>query len=245
MFVSHDIGAVTHLCRTVCWLEHGKVMQKGSPKEVAERYVESLYETQQGASTIDTSGDMTESSTALLAEQQRDMRLDLVNNTPYRNDIEIRPFPRDPVGFGKGGAKILRVDLCDERGDSLKVVVGGEVVTLRIRGRAITDLRRPLVGFFVKDGSGQILFGDNTFLSYLKSPPSIMADHEFEAKFTFRMPVLRLGDFAVTVAIADGSQQDHIQHHWVHDALLFRSISSSVATGLLGVPMHGIELIAR
>ena len=69
-----------------------------------------------------------------------------------------------------------------------------------------------------------------------------MAGHEFEAKFSFRMPVLRLGDFAVTVAIADGSQEEHVQHHWVHDAIILKSLSTSVATGLLGIPMQSIEL---
>jgi lipopolysaccharide transport system ATP-binding protein len=56
------------------------------------------------------------------------------------------------------------------------------------------------------------------------------------------MPLLPKGDYSVCVAVADGSQQDHVQHHWIHDVLLFRSESSSVCTGLVGVPMHSISL---
>lgn len=244
LFVSHDIGAVTHLCQTVYWLDDGKVAQSGAPKEMAERYVESFYEAQQGRSNVAATSDVTEPATILASKPPRDMRLDFINTTPYRNDIEIQPFPRDIVGFGKGDAMIMLVELRDEQGDSLKVVVGGEVVTLLIRGRANANLHRPLVGFFIKNTTGQILFGDNTYLSYLDSPPSVMARHEFEGTFTFRMPVLPLGDYAVTVAIADGSQQDHVQHHWIHDALVLKSLSSSVTTGLVGIPMHNIKLIS-
>jgi len=33
-----------------------------------------------------------------------------------------------------------------------------------------------------------------------------------------------------------------IKHHWMHDAVLFKSESSSVATGLIGIPMQYIKL---
>ena len=243
LFVSHDIGAVTYLCQTVYWLDGGAVVRKGTPKEVAEHYLESFYEAQQGRSNIAAIGDAIGPSTTA-ARQARDMRLDFINLTPYRNDIEISPFPRDIVGFGTGGATIMLVDLRDEEGSALKVVVGGEMVTLLIRGRANLDIHRSLVGFFIKNMNGQTLFGDNTYLSFVENPVTIMAQHDFESAFTFRMPVLPIGDYAVTVAIADGTQQDHVQHHWVHDALVLKSLSSSVSTGLVGVPMASIKLKA-
>ena len=56
------------------------------------------------------------------------------------------------------------------------------------------------------------------------------------------MPRLAVGDYSVNVAIANGSQQDHVQHHWIHDAVYFKSDSTSVAAGLIGVPMSNIKL---
>ena len=91
--------------------------------------------------------------------------------------------------------------------------------------------------------NGQTLFGDNTYLSFLETPVTVRAQHHFESTFTFRMPVLPIGDYAVTVAIADGTQQDHVQLHWLHDALILKSLSSSVSTGLVGVPMERIRLM--
>jgi lipopolysaccharide transport system ATP-binding protein len=241
LLVSHDIGAVTQLCETVYWLDGGTIAYRGNSKEVTEKYLESVYERQQGRSELAAAA----GTVAAGAGQARDMRLDFVNTTRYRNDIEIRPFPSATTGFGKGGAMITLANLLDEQGNCLSAVIGGEMVTLLVRGRSTIDMRRPLVGFLVKNRTGQVLFGDNTYLSYLDSPPRISPQDEFEATFTFRMPTLPLGDYSVTVAIADGSHEEHVQHHWIHDAVVLKSLSSSAATGLIGIPMQSIRLSTR
>ena len=51
-----------------------------------------------------------------------------------------------------------------------------------------------------------------------------------------------IGNYSITVAIASGTQQDFVQHHWIHDALHFTSQTTSVAGGLIGLPMQHIEL---
>jgi lipopolysaccharide transport system ATP-binding protein len=64
------------------------------------------------------------------------------------------------------------------------------------------------------------------------------------AGFTFRMPVLPVGDYSVDVAVASGTQQDHVIHCWCSDVLIFKSHASSVhqGYGLMGIPMLTIEL---
>src|SRR5271168_2768878 len=39
LFVSHNMGAVTTLCRTAIWLQSGKVMQIGTAREVVNEYL--------------------------------------------------------------------------------------------------------------------------------------------------------------------------------------------------------------
>jgi lipopolysaccharide transport system ATP-binding protein len=94
----------------------------------------------------------------------------------------------------------------------------------------------------VKDKLGQNLFGDSTFVTYMGHPQASPAGHRLVARFHFEMPRLPPGDYAVTAAVADGTQRDHVSHHWVHDALVFRSTSTSVASGLIGIPMRQIEM---
>jgi hypothetical protein len=107
---------------------------------------------------------------------------------------------------------------------------------------AVTErsLSQPILGFMVKDRLGQVLFSDNTYLTYREHPPGLRAGSGFRARFTFRMPVLPVGEYCIAASVADGTQLEHVQHHWVHEALVFRSHSSSVCTGLMGVPMESI-----
>jgi lipopolysaccharide transport system ATP-binding protein len=56
------------------------------------------------------------------------------------------------------------------------------------------------------------------------------------------MPYLPAGDYMFAVACANGSQSDHVQHHWQHEALSFKSQSCHVAGGLIGLPMSEIQL---
>ena len=39
---------------------------------------------------------------------------------------------------------------------------------------------------------------------------------------SFAMPELNKGQYVVTVAVADGYQEDHVQLCWLNDALVFR-----------------------
>ncbi len=134
----------------------------------------------------------------------------------------------------------------DQRGGILQWIVGGELVTLIVRAQALTDLDSPIIGFLVKDRLGQHLFGDNTYLTYAANPRPVVAGQALAARFTFRMPVLPVGDYAVDIAAASGMQQDHITHCWCSDVLVFKSHASSVRQGygLVGVPMLEIELMA-
>ncbi len=35
-----------------------------------------------------------------------------------------------------------------------------------------------------------------------------------------KFPLLRRGKYTATIAISDGNQDEHIQHHWIHDAFI-------------------------
>ena len=59
------------------------------------------------------------------------------------------------------------------------------------------------------------------------------------------MPVMPVGDYSISVAIAEGTQQEHIQHQWINDALIFKVHSSSVCNGLIGVPMKEIRMTVK
>lgn len=238
LFVSHDVGSVKNLCNHAIWLEKGQMQHTGSPKEVCDLYLEAFYEAQQGKSTTTKMKPITLQRTREL----KDQRLQYINATNLRNDMEVFRFEPEAASFGKGGAQIVDVEFIAQDGARLSWVVGGETVSLVVTALAHQALVSPIFGFFVKDRLGQALFGDNTYLTYREAPVSCAAGAFLQAQFVFQMPILPAGDYSVNVAIADGTQEVHVQHHWIHDAVHFKSVSSSVTTGLIGIPMQHIEL---
>lgn len=240
VFVSHDAAAVRSLCSRAIMLEKGQLVMDGSPKEVTEKYLEELYVEQQGenapkSSSLTEEFDIPES-------EYRDMRLDLLNASPFRNDIQIFRFNPNADSFGKGGAVINKVWMTDSQDRPLHWVVGGEQVRLCVHATAKQQIVSPIVGFFVNNQYGQQLFGDNTFLSYQDHPLTLAANESFCARFGFVMPIMPSGEYTVTVALAEGTQQEHLQHQWMHDALVFSSQATSASAGLIGIPMQKIVL---
>ena len=242
LFVSHDTGSVRSLCTKVIWLESGRIYKEGSPKEVSEFYLEAFYESFQEVKPRLKQKLRIDTTKIKLGQDLVDQRKAFINSSNLRNDIELFQFNVNAVSFGTGKATFRMVKFLDDSLKQLSWVVGGELVILNIQIEAEDIINSPIVGFYIKDKLGQNLFGDNTWLSYKDNPLVVYPKQTFEANFEFRMPFLPSGDYSVTVAIAEGSQINHIQHEWIHDAIIFKSITSSVATGLVGIPMSAISL---
>jgi lipopolysaccharide transport system ATP-binding protein len=242
LFVSHDTGAVVNLCTKAILFRQGQLIEVGSPKEVSEHYLATLYETNQVVDGFLTSNNNVSHSQEQSPPEDRDMRAALFNSSTLRNDIEIFRFNPEAACFGTGEAEIKSVRLLDQDGAPLSWVVGGENVILEIRCLAYKDLARPIIGFQFKDRLGQVIFGDNTYLVYQHNPRSVGQGGELIARFEFRMPVLPTGSYSISPAIAEGTQEDHVQLDWVHDAMILQVQSSSVCLGLIGIAMKKISL---
>lgn len=235
LFVSHDVGAVVNLCDTAILLDQGILRMQGTAKEVTETYhAAAAYALPVARSERDGIKD----------HSTQDSRADLISRSVLRNDIDVFRFDPDRSRFGDGSATIIAAELTDPQGRPLSWILGGEQVRLMVSGRANAALASPIIGFFLKDRLGQHLIGDNTYLSYCDSPVMIAAGQSIEAIFEFQMPILPRGQYSFDFAIANGTQLEHQQSDWVHDAIILQSHSSSVSTGLLGVPMRLVKLQA-
>ncbi|QNM96971.1 ABC transporter ATP-binding protein [Chitinimonas koreensis] len=243
LFVTHDTNSVVNLCKRAIWIDEGRLRLDDDAKIVAERYLAAFYNG--GSETADDTQSKAKAASPyenLPAQPPRDSRLDWINATQWRNDIELFQFNALAESFGDGAAQVVQVMLHDLDERPLSWVVGGELVKLKVEARAHCSLRQPIVGFIFKDKLGQSLFGDNTFLSTALCPEPLVVDDAYQAVFEFEMPILPPGDYSVCIALASGTQQIHTIHQWIHDALMLKSHSSSVTSGLLGIPMRRISL---
>ncbi len=241
LFVSHDTSAVINLCDRVIWMQNGQVHREGPTKEVTAEYLEDLF-------YEDQARDLAEAATPALDVFRvpelapRDMRQDMLDSSTLRTDIQVFSFLRDSSAFGTGSARIIDAAFQDMDGRPLSWVVGGQAVRLTVTCQAIEELHTPILGFEVYDRLGQTIFADNTYLSTLTRPVRVAAGQVVMATFEFRMPLMREGDYTISVAVAEGTQEAHVQHHWLHEALALHVHATPVCLGLMGVPMQEIRL---
>jgi lipopolysaccharide transport system ATP-binding protein len=239
LFVSHDTASVNNLCDRAIWMDKGQIRAEGSAKDVSFLYQASLHEQSQDDS-FSISGRRRE-----IPRTKRDFRHEMIQNSDKRNLIEVFQFDPDAPSFGKRGGTITNVRIVGADGKELPVLEGGEDVTIEVTCRAGSAIDRPIVGFLLRDRLGQNLLGDNTDLTYANQNMAVQENQVFRAFFTFHMPYLPAGDYSISAALAEGTQADHVQHHWIDEALIFRCESSHASygtNGLLGIPMQDIRI---
>ncbi len=122
-------------------------------------------------------------------------------------------------------------------------VRGGERVMLRVEIDAVRDVASAIVGFNFKDRLGQVLFGQNTCLATEAHPVVLRAGERARAEFSFVMPRLRTGKYSIDLAVAEGTQHEHIQHQWFFDGAILDVITDGVVIGLLTQPMESVTLV--
>ncbi|GAA5070539.1 ABC transporter ATP-binding protein [Lysobacter panacisoli] len=249
LFVSHDAAAVTNLCARALWLENGRPRMVADAQDVVERYMAEQHIAERAQSgeqefVVVAAKRSSKQEESAHAASLPDFREDALREAHALPRMQIFQFDPDSVGaqFGVQQAVIEGVELRATDGRMLHVLDGGEVVDLSIRVRLRNALDQVIVGFYVKDRLGQRLFGDNTYLAYVKNPPKGRAGEVLKSRFRFRMPILPAGSYMIDVAVASGSQLEHTQQHWIHDALEFRALDDTISFGLMGLPMLEIAV---
>jgi lipopolysaccharide transport system ATP-binding protein len=238
LFVSHDAGAVVNFCDHAVWLNRGQMAFSGAPKDVMETYLRAGLQDAYGSSVAlepvgnqDTGDDDVPPEDTYTAPEKdaQPSRIRIVDNLTAS------------TGWKTGRAEIESVKIVDRTGATPVSFAGGERVTLIVRARAHGDMTSPILGFYVKDRLGQELFGENTF-PYVASALTVGDGQSCEARFKFVMPMLPNGDYSLAVSIAEGTVVEHVQHHWLHDALLIKVASGRPRYGLVGIPFDSVAM---
>lgn len=235
LFVSHDTAAVLALCDRAIWLDHGTIVEDGSPKEVSEAYLARMHYAAQGLTASLTRSPAAAGSPLAPTEV---VAVDAVSDP----DASPALPGQGASSFGAGGAVIQQVALRDKAGSIIRTVEGGEDVVFELRIEVLAALNSPILGFYVRDRLGQNLFGENTFLLSPDSSLAVEPGAVLQARFSFRMPYLLHGDYSICVGVADGTPEVHAQHHWINDVLIFKSMQRYGHRGLVGLSDMNVQL---
>lgn len=226
LFVTHDTGAIINYCSKAIWIHSGKKHEEGTPNDVCKRYASFMA---YGLKTVVSENADFERKTDLSLQDKEHKADTKGNSTSGDMDLFFKNIPKDAwistdgfESFGEGGAKIIEACLIDKKYNKISQLKGAEIIVLGLKFKCYRDLKNAIFGVILKDNKGNTIFGTNTviennFFEIIKS--SNDAKSFF---FMFEIPKFSCGEYALTVAIAEGTQFAHEQIHWIHDLFIFQ-----------------------
>ena len=244
IFVSHDMGSVLNLCERAIWLHHGQLRQMGESKKIAEDYLQYTLQEVYGQDAKLQGLDVAKAvpGSVVVDAKISAPEADSAPQLDYGSQMRVNNNLSEANGWKTGAGEILSVRLEHVIPQENDVFQGGETVRMVIRAIAHQDMDRPILGFLVRDRLGQDLFGENTLPFTDLNPRPVIAGSVFESEYVFQLPMLPNGQYAVMASLADGDLHNHVQHHWLHDALILSVSSSKIRWGLVGVHFEKVEL---
>jgi ABC-type polysaccharide/polyol phosphate transport system ATPase subunit len=227
-FCTHDMGAVLNLCSRCIWFNDGEIKEIGLPEEIVKKYTAYMYYDQEvKVETKKNSNDIKDE--------------DKVENKMLWKDISKHSF------FGEGGAQLTQVCFIDQKLDQeITSLKGGEKVILGIRITTLSDICNTIIGFNIKNSYGVNAYGTNTFVErYIIQ--TLRPQDIVEVFFSFPLPLLSNGTYSIDIAIADGTQVNHIQQCWKYDVMSFdvMNIGEKFAFGYIYVDSKDINIEHR
>lgn len=241
LLVSHDASVVRSLCTRAVLLENGRKTADGPVDHVLDRYSRSSKTTRVGQLNEPARGSGADQSAGGAAHSEHGF--DPIWG--QENLIEVGSFNSNALRHGHGGCLITSCHFSADGDPPASQLRGGQRVTLHIEARAEREVAQPIFGFIFRNESGQNLFGDNTFQTYMTDPVRLMPGEIGTARFTFQLPYLPLGKYGLSPSVIEGTQQDHVQLDWLEDALELTVTASEVRGGKIGFRHHGIRQIRR
>ena len=134
--------------------------------------------------------------------------------------------------FGDGGAEIKGVALYSKNFfKKVNILEGGEEVIFFLDIEVKEDLLMPGVGILLKDEYGNNIFTINNYIYNVPLKKFLKGSREI-IKFEFKFPVIKVGKYSFTTSVFEGTQNSHIQHHWVHDACLLQVANPDIKSNV-------------
>jgi lipopolysaccharide transport system ATP-binding protein len=221
LFVSHDTDAVRGLCSRAIWINRGILRATGNAKDVCRRYVAFI-----SRGNLDHDNEYIEQKNETAAIPAR--------SKPFDFDLDTGLLP-------SSSSMIESAKLFTVAGRETSAAPAGDEVELRVTIRPTRPIAQPVIGFALRDRLGQIIFGMTTADGNCPSPGHSEPGRPLEARFRFRMPILRSGGYAIEPAIFEKQTGKIIEKQL--DILLVHVTADPRMNGLANIPMRRIRFM--
>jgi len=190
LFVSHSMGMVKRFCTEAILLHRGRLLTKGSPDDVVDRYEELIAKSQE----------MKDAEAGELGKQlDYEIEHEDEEDTPTRGDIPAAETTRDAHRI-TGEAEILGLELLDEKGQPVDKLSSGERLTVRAHLRYDEVVEDGILGITLQSERAELeVFSTDTALEGVPLGRKD-AGERAAVDFTFVVP-LRSGAYNVHASL--------------------------------------------
>lgn len=220
LFVSHAVSDVKAIGDRVLWLDRGRVVEIGDPARVISKYLAA----------------MTAKDSAYEKSRERSEPRSLAPGPRAPAPVVVQTIPNIDHRYGDGRAEILGIAVLDENGAPIHLLEPSSRILVRISVRAKAELRRPMVGFMLRNQLGVDFSGTNTAREGCELEPMQPGDI-FTVDFYLDLPELYPASFSFSPAIADGTLDSYAMCDWIDNAIALQMSRGPKETyGFLHLP---------
>lgn len=203
IFVSHDLLTLNKFCDRLIWINEGRLVDQGDPIEISKQYQAFM------------------AGSELSVYEDNGSKKEEYNQKKQTLIKEIDPIHSSLQIFGDNKATITGISMFDMFNNKIDFIPTGERTLLSINVHYNDTVQSPIIGFTIKDRIGNIVTQTNSFVLGQAVNDGITGQ-EVTYSFEIQIPNLKNGYYTISPAVASGSQYEHIQHCWIHDALVIK-----------------------
>ena len=206
LFVSHDSSTIKMLCQRAVLLNHGRVLEVGSPKDVVNRYI-ALLSSDTTSVDVGVEEVTNVGRDEFISSEQESFMHRHGNKLAILNDVKITSADGSQVKTKLETGSVFNI-----------------VVSLEVKGE-LSDL---VVGISIRNLMGVVIYGTNTQLMNIRFP-QLNKDQQVTA--TFRIPCcLNKGTYTVTVGI---HSEEGLSYDWIDELVVFEVSNSNIRDGII------------
>ncbi|MEW6386048.1 MAG: ABC transporter ATP-binding protein [Thermodesulfobacteriota bacterium] len=212
ILVTHDINAILRHCSQAMWLNDGRIVQMGDPREVADRYhrfiVTGIIDSDLYEPSMNEAANYRDNLSLLAATNARSPLEEFLEDTPDEDRCPKRNnYNPNEYRFGERQAEIIDyLIICGDQYDPA-VIRSGERIDIYLKVLSHQPCLSPTYGFSLHTKDGLMVYGDNTWLKKVQLKPTKQGE----------MTVYRLslemklagGDYFISQGITEKTADDY------------------------------------
>lgn len=199
IFVSHDIGSIRQMCSRVLWLDSSTQITYDDKEVVCAQYLNKRF------------------------SENNEMNSKLIDQYEYKSiklneaDTQLvsfpKIFPKENSVFSDS-IEMLSFFITESNGKITEELEVDNTYSCHIVANLKEDLDHLIAGFVWESNRGVSLFAINT---YMENSVNFNArkGEVIEIIFEFKLPRIMKGDYLLSPAIAQGTQDNHVTLTWL------------------------------